>query len=176
MFLSKASGFCFVNDIVLACQMLLQQFKRILYIDIDVHHGDGVQDAFYKSNRVVSLSLHKYGDRFFPGTGNIFEIGFSDGVYHSVNLPLKDGITDEGKILFFLVLFFLFIFFKSLKFFTTSFISIKIPHLFIEYVKTQQIAPVSTMDIILIIELWRSGPLCVLCSSLQPRFSIAFLN
>ena len=81
--------------------MLLQQFKRILYIDIDVHHGDGVQDAFYKSNRVVSLSLHKYGDRFFPGTGNIFEIGFSDGVYHSVNLPLKDGITDEGKILFF---------------------------------------------------------------------------
>jgi acetoin utilization deacetylase AcuC-like enzyme len=47
----------------------------VLYIDIDVHHGDGVQDAFYLSDRVMCVSLHKYGDDFFPGTGNTEEIG-----------------------------------------------------------------------------------------------------
>ena len=48
---------------------------RVLYIDIDVHHGDGVQEAFYESDRVMTLSFHKYGDFFFPGTGDINEIG-----------------------------------------------------------------------------------------------------
>ncbi|MES1905232.1 MAG: Histone deacetylase 3, partial [Paramarteilia canceri] len=92
---SNASGFCYVNDIVLGCQLLLQQFKRIFYVDIDVHHGDGVQDAFYLSNKVLTLSLHYYGGNFFPGTGTPFEIGAKDGIYHSLNVPLKTGIDNQ---------------------------------------------------------------------------------
>ena len=78
-----ASGFCYVNDIVLAIQLLLSQHQRVLYIDIDVHHGDGVEAAFESSDRVFTLSYHKFGtDRngypFFPGTGNIDDIGPKD--------------------------------------------------------------------------------------------------
>ena len=64
----EASGFCYVNDIVLAILELLKYNPRVLYIDIDVHHGDGVEEAFYTTDRVMTLSFHKYGD-FFPGTG-----------------------------------------------------------------------------------------------------------
>ncbi len=71
---------------------------RVLYIDIDIHHGDGVQDAFYATNRVMTVSLHKYGDNFFPGTGDLEEIGARAGKYYSVNVPLKDGIDDEGYL------------------------------------------------------------------------------
>lgn len=55
---AKASGFCYVNDIVLSIQRLLENFDRVLYIDIDVHHGDGVEEAFYHTNRVCTLSIH----------------------------------------------------------------------------------------------------------------------
>lgn len=55
---SKASGFCYINDIVLTIEKLLTKFDRILYVDIDVHHGDGVEQAFYASNRVLCLSFH----------------------------------------------------------------------------------------------------------------------
>ena len=75
--------------------MLLQRFRRVLYIDIDVHHGDGVQDAFYTSDRVLTFSLHSYAKNFFPGTGSLKEIGYRDGLYHSVNAPLKTGINDR---------------------------------------------------------------------------------
>ena len=57
---SKASGFCYVNDCVLAIVRLLHTFQRVLYIDIDVHHGDGVEEAFLISNRVMTLSFHQY--------------------------------------------------------------------------------------------------------------------
>ena len=67
---------------------------RVLYIDIDIHHGDGVEEAFYTTDRVMTLSLHKYGD-FFPGTGHISDVGAKDGVGYSVNAPLQNGITDE---------------------------------------------------------------------------------
>lgn len=67
----EASGFCYINDIVLAIIELLRYYARILYIDIDIHHGDGVQDAFYTTNRVMTVSFHKYGDGFFPGTGDL---------------------------------------------------------------------------------------------------------
>jgi acetoin utilization deacetylase AcuC-like enzyme len=70
----EASGFCYVNDIVLAILELLKYHERVLYIDIDVHHGDGVEDAFLTTNRVLTLSLHKFGD-FFPGTGSIRDTG-----------------------------------------------------------------------------------------------------
>jgi len=55
---SKASGFCYVNDIVLSILRLLEVYDRVLYIDIDVHHGDGVEEAFFNTNRVMTLSLH----------------------------------------------------------------------------------------------------------------------
>jgi acetoin utilization deacetylase AcuC-like enzyme len=91
----EASGFCYVNDIVLAILELLKYHPRVLYIDIDVHHGDGVQDAFYLSDRVMCVSLHKYGSGFFPGSGNTDEIGRGLGRFYSLNVPLHDGIGDE---------------------------------------------------------------------------------
>ncbi|KAJ1457183.1 hypothetical protein M885DRAFT_438519, partial [Pelagophyceae sp. CCMP2097] len=90
---SEASGFCYVNDIVLAILELLKHHARVLYVDIDIHHGDGVEEAFYCTDRVMTVSFHKYGD-FFPGTGNIADVGAQRGKYHSVNFPLKDGMDD----------------------------------------------------------------------------------
>lgn len=58
---SEASGFCYVNDIVLGILELLKFHARVLYIDIDIHHGDGVEEAFYTTSRVMTLSFHKYG-------------------------------------------------------------------------------------------------------------------
>jgi histone deacetylase 1/2 len=69
--------------------------KRVLYIDIDVHHGDGVEEAFYTTDRVMTVSFHKYGE-FFPGTGELRDIGIGQGKNYSVNFPLRDGITDES--------------------------------------------------------------------------------
>lgn len=90
----EASG-CFVNDIVLAIQELLKYHPRVLYIDIDIHHGDGVEEAFYCTPRVMTVSFHKYGD-FFPGTGDIKDVGARAGENYSVNVPLQEGITDES--------------------------------------------------------------------------------
>ncbi|ORY25264.1 putative histone deacetylase 3 [Naematelia encephala] len=94
----EASGFCYVNDIVLAILELLRHHPRVLYIDIDIHHGDGVQEAFYLSNRVLTVSFHKYAAGFFPGTGNLSEIGSDLGKYFTLNVPLQDGIDDESYI------------------------------------------------------------------------------
>ncbi|KAJ1658727.1 histone deacetylase [Dispira simplex] len=91
---SEASGFCYVNDIVLAILELLRYFPRVLYIDIDVHHGDGVEEAFYTTDRVMTVSFHKYGE-FFPGTGELRDVGVSKGKYYSVNFPLRSGIDDD---------------------------------------------------------------------------------
>ncbi|KAJ2537535.1 histone deacetylase, partial [Coemansia sp. RSA 1933] len=89
----EASGFCYINDIVLAILELLRHHQRVLYIDIDVHHGDGVEEAFYTTDRVMTCSFHKYGE-FFPGTGDLRDIGEAKGKYYSVNFPLRDGIDD----------------------------------------------------------------------------------
>jgi acetoin utilization deacetylase AcuC-like enzyme len=62
---------------------------RVLYIDIDVHHGDGVQEAFFTTDRVMCVSFHKYGDFFFPMTGDLSEVGHDKGKYYSINVPLK---------------------------------------------------------------------------------------
>nr|QVX32609.1 HDAC3 [Platynereis dumerilii] len=91
----EASGFCYVNDIVIAILELLKYHPRVLYVDIDIHHGDGVQEAFYLTDRVMTVSFHKYGNYFFPGTGDMFEIGADSGRYYSVNVPLKEGIDDN---------------------------------------------------------------------------------
>merc|ERR1719245_2746422 len=91
----EASGFCYVNDIVVAILELLKYHPRVLYIDIDIHHGDGVQEAFYLTDRVMTCSFHKYGD-FFPGTGAITDLGAKKGKYYSVNFPLKEGMDDAS--------------------------------------------------------------------------------
>jgi histone deacetylase 1/2 len=92
---SEASGFCYINDIVLSILELLKYHARVLYIDIDIHHGDGVAEAFYCTDRVMTCSFHKYGD-FFPGMGNIADVGAKKGKYYSVNFPLKEGMEDAS--------------------------------------------------------------------------------
>ncbi|EPR79243.1 Histone deacetylase 1 [Spraguea lophii 42_110] len=92
---NEASGFCYVNDIVLGILELLKYNERVMYIDIDVHHGDGVEEAFYTSDRVMSVSFHKYGE-YFPGTGALNDTGILKGKNYAVNVPLKDGIDDES--------------------------------------------------------------------------------
>ncbi|CAG0884313.1 unnamed protein product [Cyprideis torosa] len=75
---------------------LLKYHPRVLYVDIDIHHGDGVQEAFYLTDRVMTVSFHNYGNSFFPGTGDMYELGCETGKYYSVNVPLKEGIDDEN--------------------------------------------------------------------------------
>ncbi|URE31609.1 histone deacetylase [Musa troglodytarum] len=129
---SEASGFCYVNDIVLAILKLLENhdvspllvpsllsssfhrsfcvsvfhslllicsflicLQRVLYVDIDIHHGDGVEEAFLTTDRVMTVSFHKFGE-YFPGTGHILDNGYGKGKYYAVNVPLNDGIDDES--------------------------------------------------------------------------------
>ena len=91
----EASGFCYINDIVLGILEMLRYFPRVLYIDIDCHHGDGVEEAFYTTDRVMTCSFHKFGE-YFPGTGTQEDRGRGRGKGYAVNVPLKDGITDEA--------------------------------------------------------------------------------
>lgn len=91
----EASGFCYVNDIVLGILKLKERFPRILYIDLDLHHGDGVQEAFFYTSSVFTVSFHKYTSGFFPGTGSCFEVGEGKGKHHNLNIPLLDGINDK---------------------------------------------------------------------------------
>jgi histone deacetylase 1/2 len=69
-----------------------------MYIDIDVHHGDGVEEAFLLTDRVMTLSLHKYGGDFFPGTGALADTGVGEGLGYKVNVPLSDGIGDAAYV------------------------------------------------------------------------------
>ena len=72
---TEASGFCYVNDIVICILELLKIYPRVLYLDIDVHHGDGVEEAFYNTNRVMTVSFHEFEEDFFPGTGALNSTG-----------------------------------------------------------------------------------------------------
>ena len=75
----RASGFCIFNDPVIAINALLERGMRVAYVDIDAHHGDGVQAAFYDSNRVLTVSMHESGSYLFPGTGFVDEMGDGSG-------------------------------------------------------------------------------------------------
>lgn len=79
---------------MLAILELLKKHERVLYIDIDIHHGDGVEEAFYSTNRVMTVSFHKFGE-YFPGTGDVLDIGYADGKNYAINFPLNDGMNDE---------------------------------------------------------------------------------
>lgn len=92
---AEASGFCYINDCVLAILELLKKHERVLYIDIDIHHGDGVEEAFYATNRVMTASFHKFGE-YFPGTGDVQDTGYGDGKNYAINFPLNDGMDDHS--------------------------------------------------------------------------------
>ena len=90
-----ASGFCVFNDAAVALRWLLGQGLRAAYVDIDVHHADGVQAAFYDTERVLTISLHQDGHTLFPGTGFVDEMGTGAGEGFSVNVPLPPHTDDE---------------------------------------------------------------------------------
>ncbi len=89
-----ASGFCFLNDVVLAAEVLVDAGRRVAIVDIDAHHGDAVQDAFYRRPDVLTISMHEDGRSLFPGTGFAEEIGEGAGLGYNVNVPLPPGTTD----------------------------------------------------------------------------------
>jgi len=91
-----ASGFCYINDVALACIVLAEAGKRVLYLDVDVHHGDGVAYAFYERSDVMTISLHENPRLLFPGTGFENEIGKGQGKGYCVNVPLPIGTYDEA--------------------------------------------------------------------------------
>ena len=93
----SASGFCVYNDPAIAISwMLAEGAERIAYVDLDVHHGDGVQAAFYDDPRVLTISLHEHPATLFPGTGLASEIGSGDGRGYAVNVALPAGTGDAG--------------------------------------------------------------------------------
>ncbi|MFQ5657822.1 MAG: acetoin utilization protein AcuC [Candidatus Methylomirabilales bacterium] len=92
---NRASGFCYINDAAVAIQFLIDHGLRVAYVDIDAHHGDGVQNAFYDTDQVLTISLHETGLTLFPGTGFVEEIGTGKGEGFSVNLPLAPETDDE---------------------------------------------------------------------------------
>uniref|UniRef100_A0A7S4D7C9 Histone deacetylase n=1 Tax=Heterosigma akashiwo TaxID=2829 RepID=A0A7S4D7C9_HETAK len=92
---SEASGFCYINDCVLGVLELLKKHQRVLYLDIDIHHGDGVEEAFYTTDRCMTVSFHKFGD-YFPGTGDLKDIGYGPGKNYAINVPLQEGMDDAA--------------------------------------------------------------------------------
>ncbi|KAK2083398.1 Histone deacetylase 8 [Saguinus oedipus] len=80
MFVDEASGFCYLNDAVLGILRLRRKFERILYVDLDLHHGDAFRESLLLITR---------------GTGDVSDVGLGKGRYYSVNVPIQDGIQDE---------------------------------------------------------------------------------
>jgi len=93
---SRASGFCHVNDGVLAIQALANKGKRVAYVDIDAHHGDGVEHAFYGRSDVLTISIHQTGRTIFPGSGSVNDVGEGEGVGYAANVPLAPGAGDDA--------------------------------------------------------------------------------
>jgi acetoin utilization protein AcuC len=95
---AQASGFCYLNDIVLGCINLVEKGRSVLYLDLDAHHGDAVQEAFYDKKEVLTISLHESGETLFPWTGSADEIGAANGLGFTVNIPLPLGIDDKAYL------------------------------------------------------------------------------
>ena len=91
----RASGFCYVNDIAIAIDELRAAGLRIAYVDIDAHHGDAVQSAYYGDPTVLTVSVHETGRTLFPWGGSEREIGQGAGRGYNVNVPLEPGADDE---------------------------------------------------------------------------------
>jgi acetoin utilization protein AcuC len=96
---AQASGFCVYNDLAVAIRYMQQRYGvRVMYIDYDAHHGDGVQGLFYHDPDVMTVSYHESGAFLYPGTGFVDEIGEGDGYGYSVNVPLDPHTEDESWI------------------------------------------------------------------------------
>jgi len=94
---NRASGFCVYNDCALAIRRLLDGgISRVAYVDIDVHHGDGVEEAFADDPRVLTISLHQHPATLFPGTGRSTDVGAPGAEGSAVNVPLPPGTSDGG--------------------------------------------------------------------------------
>jgi acetoin utilization protein AcuC len=95
----RASGFCIYNDLAAAIAWIRESYgSRVLYIDYDAHHGDGVQGIFYRDPEVVTLSLHESGRYLFPGTGFVDELGEGEGYGYSLNIPMEPQTEDDSWI------------------------------------------------------------------------------
>jgi acetoin utilization protein AcuC len=92
----RASGFCYINDVALACIILTENGKKVLYLDVDVHNGDGVAAGFYDRADVMTISFHENPRLLFPGTGFEDEIGSGEGKGYCVNVPLPVGTFDDA--------------------------------------------------------------------------------
>jgi acetoin utilization protein AcuC len=98
-FRGKASGFCVYNDSAVAIKYIQEKYGlRVLYVDTDAHHGDGVQWAFYDDPNVCTFSIHETGRYLFPGTGNVNERGHGAGYGYSFNIPVDAFTEDESWI------------------------------------------------------------------------------
>lgn len=93
-----ASGFCVYNDLAIAIRDLLRRGLWVVYLDIDVHHGDGVQQILYDDRRVMTISLHESGRALFPGTGEVHELGAGVGRGLKLNLPLEPFTEGESYL------------------------------------------------------------------------------
>ncbi len=94
----RAAGFCYINDVAIACHWLAERGRRVLYLDVDAHHADGVQEAFWTRSDVMTISVHESGKTLFPGTGFEDEIGDGEGRGYCVNAPLPEDTYDEAYL------------------------------------------------------------------------------
>jgi acetoin utilization protein AcuC len=94
-FADKAGGFCYINDVAIGCMVLSSAGKRVFCLDLDVHHGNGTQSAFYSDPSVFTVSLHESGTTLFPWGGFETEIGEGEGKGFNVNLPFPAGTDDD---------------------------------------------------------------------------------
>lgn len=94
-----AGGFCFLNDVALACDALARAGKRVVCLDVDAHHGDGTQALFYERDDVLTISMHESGKTLFPWGGFENEIGIGRGLGFNVNIPLPADTYDEAFLL-----------------------------------------------------------------------------
>jgi acetoin utilization protein AcuC len=92
---NHAEGFCYINDIGVTIKDLLRKGLKVAYIDIDAHHGNGIQNAFYETDRVLKISIHESGESLYPGSGFAGEIGSGAGTGYNVNIPVQAGTDDE---------------------------------------------------------------------------------
>jgi acetoin utilization protein AcuC len=94
----RASGFCIFNDVAVGIAAALGAGRRVAYVDIDVHHGDGVMYGFYDTGRLLDIDIHQDGRTLFPGTGRVDETGTGDGTGLKVNVPLPPEVGDEALV------------------------------------------------------------------------------
>jgi len=92
---ARSSGFCYLNDPAIGIARMIQDGLRVVYLDLDVHHGDGVEAFFYDTDQVLTISIHQHGHTLFPGTGFPEEMGHGPGRGFAVNVPLAPGTDDD---------------------------------------------------------------------------------